>query len=83
MGNNAELFNMSMIAWHYEDPKVLDKLLTKIEERLPGLGIDKGEDLKFLGVKIRFYYDSRLWLNIKGYIEECKEQLDQFRVLMK
>ena len=77
------------LAWYvddnmlsHKDPKVVDQVLKDIEEYFPGLVVERGTTLNFLGMEIDFFQPGKVKVGtveyLKGMIEELTEELKQF-----
>ena len=60
------------ITWYVDDNKVsflgqdvIDDTIRKVEERLPGLTVTKGNVHKFLGMEISYLKNRRIAINMK------------------
>ena len=60
------------ITWYVDDNKVsflgqdvIDDTIRKVEERLPGLTVTKGNVHNFLGMKISYLQNRRIAINMK------------------
>ena len=64
------------------DSTVVDDVLKIIEGHFPGLAIERGRKLNFLGIKLDFFTKGKLKLgmvhNITNMIEELEEELKPF-----
>ena len=78
------------IAWYVDDnilshveSSVVDSVIDKIEEYFPGLVVERGKNLSFLGMEIEFLEKGKLKLGlvqyICGMIEELEEALAPYR----
>ena len=77
------------IGWYVDDnilshidPTVVDSVIALIEQYFPGLVIERGKSLNFLGMELEFLKDGKVNLGlvqyIKGMIEELEEALLPF-----
>ena len=57
--------------------KVVDGVLNTIEGRFPGLVIERGKRLNFLGMEIEFIGDKKVAVGTVQYIEEFGEDLQK------
>ena len=72
------------IAWYVDDNKishveqqVLDDIIGKIEERFPGLTIEKGDTHTFLGIKVKYMKDQKVSISMREYILESIEEFGE------
>ena len=77
------------LAWYvddnilsHNDPKVVDQVLETIESYFPGLVIERGRKLNYLGMELDFFEKGRMKLGtvqyLKGMITELEEELSEF-----
>jgi len=77
------------IAWYVDnnilshvETSVVDSVIDTIEGYFPGLVVERGKDLNFLGMEISFLTKGKLWLGlvqyITGMIEELEEALEPY-----
>jgi hypothetical protein len=77
------------IGWYVDDnilshveTSVVDSVINKIEGYFPGLVVERGKDLNFLGMEIGFLEKGKLKLGlvqyISGMIEELEEALEPY-----
>ena len=72
------------IAWYVDDnilshvePPVVDGVINKIEEYFPGLAVERGKNLNFLGMEIGFLDKGRFKLSLVPYISTMIEELEE------
>ena len=70
------------VAWYVDDNRishveqeVVDEIVGKIEERFPGLTVEKGNAHSFLGIKIKYMDNGKVDINMREYIREA---IDEF-----
>ena len=59
------------------EQQVLDDIIRKVEERFPGLTVEKGDTHKFLGIKVRYMKDQTVAINMREYILESIEEFGE------
>lgn len=72
------------IAWYVDnnkvshvEQKVVDDVISKIEERFPGLTVTKGDIQTFIGIKMRFLKNKKVAINMRDYILEAIEDFGE------
>ncbi len=72
------------IAWYVDDnilshvePTVVDGVINKIEEYFPGLVVERGKKLNFLGMEIEFIKEGKLKLGLVQYLTGMIEDLEE------
>jgi len=72
------------IAWYVDDnilshveSSVVDSVIDKIEEYFPGLVVERGKNLSFLGMEIEFLEKGKLKLGLVQYICGMIEELEE------
>jgi hypothetical protein len=59
------------------DPKVVDEVLATIEQYFPGLSIERGNKLNFLGMEIDFFEKGKLKLGTVDYLKNMIEEFEE------
>ena len=69
------------IAWYvddnllsHKDEKVVEGIVSKIEQKFPGLTITRGKVHTFIGMKLTFRDDGNLEVDLKEYVREAIEE---------
>ena len=72
------------IGWYVDDNiishvdgTVVDGIINKIEGYFPGLAIEKGKSLNFLGMEIEFLCNGKLKLGTVQYLKDMIEELEE------
>jgi hypothetical protein len=72
------------IGWYVDDnilshveKTVVDSVIDKIEGYFPGLVVERGKDLNFLGMEIGFFEKGKLTLGLVPYISGMIEELEE------
>ena len=61
----------------HKDTKVVDKIIEMVESHFPGLSVERGKKLNFLGMEIEFTNDKKVKLGTKQYIQSTIEELEE------
>lgn len=63
----------------HEDPEVVMSMLAKIEDQFLGLGVQRGKEVDFLGINIKFRDERKVYIDmisyLKGMIKDFKEEI--------
>ena len=72
------------IGWYVDDnilshvdPKVVDQVLATVEGYFPGLSIERGNKLNFLGMEIDFFEKGKLKIGTVSYLKNMIEELEE------
>lgn len=67
------------IAWYVDDNKVshieqavVDEIIEKIEQRFPGLTVNRSNEQTFIGIKMRFMKEKKVAINMRTYWKQYK-----------
>ena len=77
------------LAWYVDDnilshiePKVVDQVLAVIESYFPGLVVERGSQLNYLGMELDFFTPGKVKIGtvqyLKSMIEELEEELKEY-----
>ena len=63
----------------HKDTKVVDEIINMVEGYFPGLSVERGKILNFLGMELRFFEDGKASIGtvqyLKGMIKSLEEEL--------
>ena len=66
------------VAWYvddtkisHEDPKVVDWVIQKIEEKFGKMSVTRGKKHTFVGIDIEFHDNGTVSLSMLDYVKEC------------
>ena len=74
--NNA-LWDVDDNKLSHVDPNVVTDILSKMEDKFPGLTITRGKEHDFLGMHIRYTEDKKVALNLNHHILEAIEMFGE------
>ena len=84
MANKVINNKQCTIAWYVDDnilsqaePKIVNEVINTIEGYFPGLVVERGTKLNFLGMEIEFLPGGLLKLGLVRYIQDMIEELDE------
>ena len=67
----------------HEDTKVVDEVIEMVESHFPGLSVERGKKLNFLGMEIEFTNDKKVKLGTTQYIHSMIEELEELLIPYK
>jgi len=62
----------------HKDSKVVDKVLAMVEKYFPGLVVERGQTLNFLGMELAFIGNKKVKVGVKKYLGGLVEDFVAF-----